>query len=108
MGMLPACSMIACTGSSSPISMLNWKRREGMWYHFSFLVSVLVEMFEIDPALITPAAHLFDDLDIDSIDAVDLVVKIRELTGRKVKPEEFKQVRTVNDVVDAVEKMLAA
>jgi acyl carrier protein len=75
---------------------------------FATLKAVLVEMFEIDPDLIKPESHLFDDLDIDSIDAVDLVVKIRELTGRKVKPEEFKQVRTVNDVVDAVEKMLAA
>jgi acyl carrier protein len=75
---------------------------------FATLKAVLVEMFEIDPELIKPESRLFDDLDIDSIDAVDLVLKIREMTGRKVKPEEFKKVRTVGDIVDAVEKMLAA
>jgi acyl carrier protein len=75
---------------------------------FTALKALLVEMFEIDPALIRPEALLFDDLDIDSIDAVDLVVRIREMTGRKVKPEEFKQVRTVGDIVATVEKMLAA
>ena len=54
-----------------------------------------------------PEAHLIDDLDLDSIDTVDLVVKLQDLTGRRVKPDEFKAVRTVRDVVDAIEKLLA-
>ncbi len=66
------------------------------------------ELFEIEPEHITPESHLFTDLDIDSIDAVDMVVRIREITGKKVKPEDFKEVRTINDVIDAVEKMLAS
>jgi acyl carrier protein len=51
-------------------------------------------------------SHLYDDLGIDSIDAVDLIVRLKELTGKKVEPEEFKEIRTVTDVVDAIEGLL--
>lgn len=73
---------------------------------FATLKSVMTELFEIEPERITPEANLFTELDIDSIDAIDLVVKIRDITGKKVKPEDFRSVRTVNDVIDAVEKLL--
>lgn len=72
------------------------------------LRSYLEEMFEVPPEKITPDAKLFEDLDLDSIDAVDLVVKLQELTGRKFKPEEFKSVRTVSDVVDRVHALMAS
>ncbi|KAA8733851.1 acyl carrier protein [Acinetobacter qingfengensis] len=63
------------------------------------------ELFEIEPEKVQLNAHLYNDLDIDSIDAVDLIVKIRALTGKPIKPEDFKSVRTVADVVDAIDKM---
>lgn len=72
----------------------------------SKLVDILVEMFEVQPAAVTGNSHLYDDLDIDSIDAVDLVVRLNELTGKRVDPESFKEIRTVADVVDAVEVLL--
>ena len=72
------------------------------------LKSVLHDLFEIDTSRIKPESHLYTDLDIDSIDAADLVVRLRELTGKKVKPEDFRQVRTISDVVDVIEKLLAA
>ncbi|HUO96850.1 MAG TPA: acyl carrier protein [Steroidobacteraceae bacterium] len=62
----------------------------------------LTEMFEIAPERITPEARLYQDLDIDSIDAVDLMVKLNELTGKRVMPESFRSVRTVADVVDVI------
>jgi acyl carrier protein len=65
-------------------------------------------LFEVDEEAITPEARLYQDLDLDSIDAIDLVVHLQKLTGKKIKPEEFKSVRSVNDVVDAVERLLAA
>jgi acyl carrier protein len=67
----------------------------------------LEEMFEIPPERTTLDARLYEDLDLDSIDAVDLIVKLSELTGRKIKPEAFKSVRTVGDVVVCVEATLA-
>ncbi|SIQ31639.1 acyl carrier protein [Marinobacterium stanieri] len=70
------------------------------------IIQVLEDLFEIDPADIHPQAHLYQDLDIDSIDAVDLVVELKKMTGKKIKPEDFKSVRTVQDVVTEVEKLL--
>lgn len=70
------------------------------------LQRILTEQFELDREAITPEAHLYRDLDIDSIDAVDLMVELKELTGRKLDPETFKQVRTVGDVVDALYDLL--
>jgi acyl carrier protein len=71
------------------------------------LTDYLEELFEIPREQITPEAKLFEELDLDSIDAVDLVVKLQELTGRRIRPENFKSVRTVGDVVDCVEALLA-
>ncbi len=68
----------------------------------SQLQDFLVNMFEVAPEKITRDARLFEDLDLDSIDAVDLIVMLQDLTGRKFKPEEFKSVRTVGDLIDHV------
>ncbi|HXV83723.1 MAG TPA: acyl carrier protein [Candidatus Binatia bacterium] len=70
------------------------------------MVDVLHEMFELDKAKITLDANLYSDLDIDSIDAVDLAVKLKELTGKRLQPEVFRSVRTVQDVVDALAELL--
>jgi acyl carrier protein len=73
---------------------------------FAQLKDLLVELFEIKPEQVVPQAHLFNDLDIDSIDAIDLMMHLKELTGKKIQPEAFKHVRTVQDVVDAVAKLV--
>ena len=70
------------------------------------LTQILVDEFEIDPSDITLEASLYEELDLDSIDAVDLVIKLQQMTGKKIKPEEFKAVRTVNDVVSAIEGLV--
>jgi acyl carrier protein len=72
------------------------------------LREILQESFEIEPGRVTPSAHLFSDLDLDSIDAVDLAIKLQELTGKRIKPDEFKSVRTVGDVINAVHSLMAA
>jgi acyl carrier protein len=69
---------------------------------YTKLVEILEELFEIEASDISPESNLYEDLDIDSIDAVDMIVKLKELTGKKLQPSDFKQVRTVQDVVDAV------
>ncbi|MDM1757763.1 MULTISPECIES: acyl carrier protein [Acinetobacter] len=63
------------------------------------------ELFEIEPDDIQLDSNLYSDLDVDSIDAIDLVVKIKELTGKQVQPEDFKNVRTVQDVVTVIQNM---
>ena len=73
---------------------------------FSELRATLVEMFELDPARITPGARLYDDLEIDSIDAIDLMERLHRQTGRKVATERFRSVRTVSDLVDTVHQLV--
>jgi acyl carrier protein len=70
------------------------------------LKEFLVELFEIPAENISPDAQLADDLDLDSIDAVDLILKLQEFTGRKVSAEQFRTVRTVSDVIDQVHELL--
>ena len=67
----------------------------------------LHEMFEVPKDQIRPEARLYEDLDLDSLDAVDLAVQWQELTGRRIAPAEFKTVRTVGDVVDRIHALLA-
>lgn len=73
---------------------------------FEFLRNTLVELFEIEPNDIRPEARLYEDLDIDSIDAVDMVVELKRFTGQRINPDDFKSVRTVNDVVSAVDRLM--
>ena len=70
------------------------------------LTNILVEDFEIDKDLIKPQAKLFEDLELDSIDAVDLAVKVQNFTQKKIAPNDFKQIRTIEDVVNAIENIL--
>jgi acyl carrier protein len=70
------------------------------------IAAIMEETFEIDPTRVTLQAKLYDDLEIDSIDAVDLIVQLKPLVGRRLDPEAFKAVRTVSDVVDALHGML--
>lgn len=74
---------------------------------FEYIQDVLVELFEIDREKITLEAQLNQDLDIDSIDAIDLILKLKEVSGRKISPEDFKHVRSVADIVDAVHSLTA-
>jgi acyl carrier protein len=73
---------------------------------FKEVKNALVDLFEIEAEEIELSTNLYKDLDLDSLDAVDLVVHLQKLTGKKIKPEEFKQVRTVEDIVVSVEKLL--
>ena len=72
------------------------------------LKEILAETFETDPDRVVPEATLFGELDLDSIDAVDLAIKLQEMTGKRIKPEDFKSVRTVGDVINNVKQLLAA
>jgi acyl carrier protein len=66
------------------------------------LSKYLQDLFDLPTEKLNLNAHLSDDLDLDSIDAIDLVVKLQEYTGRKISPSEFKSVRTISDVVDRI------
>jgi acyl carrier protein len=71
---------------------------------FSKIREILVKQFDIDESRITLDANLYEELNIDSIDAVDLLVQIKEITGEKIAPETFKEVRSIRDVINALAK----
>ena len=70
------------------------------------LSEILVESFDVDPATIRPGAHVVDDLDLDSIDAIDLAVGLRERTGIDLSEAELKNLRLVEDIVELVRRKL--
>lgn len=70
------------------------------------VVQILSESFELDRAEVVPTAHLFEDLDLDSIDAIDLVVGLQEETGLKLTEDELRAIRIVQDVVDLLHRRL--
>ena len=66
---------------------------------FQRIKSIFIEEFELEPELLLPEATLFDDLGLDSLDAVDMVVALEKEFGVKVKDEEsIRSVRTLDDL----------
>jgi acyl carrier protein len=70
--------------------------------------ATLVQLFDLDPAEVTPQARLFEDLEIDSIDVVDLMDQVRHYTGQRVTAEDFRSVRTVADLAGVIERLQRA
>ncbi|MBQ3785338.1 MAG: acyl carrier protein [Alphaproteobacteria bacterium] len=73
---------------------------------FNTIKDILIKDFGCDEAKVKIESALVEDLDLDSIDAVDLIVKLQSKINQKVNPEDFRQIRTIGDVVDAVEKIV--
>ena len=69
---------------------------------FNHIKKVMVELFEIDEAKLLPTAKLYDELDIDSIDTVDLLIELKKFAGEDIKPEDFIQAETLQDIVDII------
>ena len=76
---------------------------------FGKLKNILVDEFEIDESNVTLEATLFDDLELDSIDSIDLIQKMKEFTpaDTKIDPAIFKTVKNLQDVVDALVPYMA-
>ena len=75
---------------------------------FRKLQQILAEEFKIEMELITPESKMYEDLELDSIDAVDLLVKMKGYRPGKMDPEQFKKARTIQDVVNILHPMVIA
>ena len=73
---------------------------------FDHTKSLMVELFEVEESKINLKSNLYEDLDIDSIDAVDLMVELKNFTGIKIEQEAFREVKTMEDVVRVVYSMV--
>jgi len=68
--------------------------------------SALEEMFDLAPSRTVETAHLRDDLDLDSIDAIDLAVRLKKIIGKRIELSVLQELKTVGDVVALLEKEL--
>ena len=66
------------------------------------VIAALIDIFELEPEKVVPEAHLYEDLDLDSLDAIDLIVRLEEETGQKIKMDELKNIRTVADIIETL------
>lgn len=66
------------------------------------LFKVLAEMFEVEEELLSPEANLADDLDLDSIDSIELLIELKDFIGRDVDANEFSEVKTVDEMVNII------
>lgn len=73
---------------------------------FKWVAEVLKREFQFRDEDLVPQAHLMDDLDLDSIDAIDLAVRLEEKTGLSLKEQDLKSIETIQDVVDLVHERL--
>lgn len=64
------------------------------------LRTFLVSHFELRPDQVVPPARLVEDLELDSLDAVDLVVRLEQETGVEIAEEELRTLATVQDILD--------
>jgi acyl carrier protein len=73
---------------------------------FAYIRKLLVEVFELEEDSITLDSHLYKDLDFDSLDAVELAVKLGAETGISLQEEELRAIRTIGDAVDTIHQRL--
>jgi acyl carrier protein len=73
---------------------------------YDWVTDVLKQQFQIPEEDLRPDVHLFDDLDLDSIDAIDLAVRLEEKTGLSLKEENLKEMQTIQDVVNFLHERL--
>ena len=66
------------------------------------VTDVLVEQFELRPDQIKLESHLVNDLDLDSIDAIDMAVRLQDMLGKRIAEEQLHALQTVGDIVDLV------
>ena len=70
------------------------------------VIDVLMEAFDLSEEALIPNAKLYEDLDLDSLDAIDLAVKLKDDMGVTLNEEEMRSLIEFSDLVDLMEKKL--
>ncbi len=74
---------------------------------FDHVRTTMADMFELSVEDIHVDSKVFEELDLDSIDAIDLVAKLQQFTGQRIGEDAMRKVRTVGDIVDLLAAQLA-
>jgi len=71
---------------------------------------ILIEEFEVEEEIIKPDSNMYEELELDSLDSVDLVVALENEFAFKIdrtKDEEaLRQMRTLNDAVAFIKQKI--
>jgi acyl carrier protein len=70
---------------------------------FLSLTDSLAAEFKLDPASISPTTHIFNDLQLDSLDLIELIVSLKDHTNGEIDPSVYKDSKTVQDLVDLLQ-----
>ena len=62
----------------------------------------MARLFDLEESQLHPEARLYEDLDIDSIDAVDLLIELKKFSAAQINPEDFKEAKTLQDIVNII------
>ena len=73
---------------------------------FKWVADLMKTEFHFRDEELRLEAHLVDDLDLDSIDAVDLAVRVEERTGLSLAEADLKSIQTIQDIVDLIDERL--
>lgn len=73
---------------------------------FKQIQQLLVQTFELEETQVSPEAHIYNDLDLDSFDAIDLAVNMGSETGIKLQEDDLRSIRTVSDIVEIVHQQV--
>ncbi len=69
--------------------------------------SIFIDRFELDESELTPEKSIVDDLQLDSLDIVDMIVGLQQKFGINLREnKDIRNVRTLNDVYDLFEKLI--
>ncbi len=71
----------------------------------NYVREVLEQEFDCDLDLLNDDTNLFETFDLDSIDAVDLVVRVQKEFNISLQPEDFKSVKNYGDLVDVISRI---
>ena len=70
---------------------------------FLSLRDTLTAEFRVDPASVCPTTHIFDDLQLDSLDLIELITSMKDYTKGEIDPSVYKDSKTVEDLVEILQ-----
>ena len=70
---------------------------------YNKLKEIMISEFELNEGSLRPETHLVDDLDLDSMDMVDLILSLNDYIQEKIEPGIFKNARVMQDLVDIIQ-----
>lgn len=70
---------------------------------FDKVKAIIVDLLGVEPEKVTPEARFREDLEADSLDLVELIMRLEDEFGSQISDEEAQKIQTVGQAVAFVE-----